>query len=304
MKHSAVIFEYFSLLKPLDETFSSDFRIFLIAHASRWNMWADVDGIWMYLVAWGTAFGLPYLIALPDLPWLTLPSIRLCNQGVFSALASCRTSSWRQCIPERKMSRIAVYSSGHKSFWNRRSVKSWEELTGGSLFMVVLSTTLMGTRNGLELSVVIVVLKWSRSLYLDGFSNPQNSYVQYTCYMELENRPWEKETLFQTIHFLRFHLYFLGFVYMLLLLLLSLLSLLFTFVNDWLALIVRCGAIAGFCTGHRASDSEAEAEASHQGSICRHDCQSSWRPKLADTSATKVQRFVKFHTNPRFSHVE
>ena len=56
MKHSAVIFKYFSLLKPLDETFSSDFRIFLIAHASRRNMWADVDGIWMYLVAWGTAF--------------------------------------------------------------------------------------------------------------------------------------------------------------------------------------------------------------------------------------------------------
>ena len=50
---------------------------------------------------------------------------------------------------------------------------------------------------------------------------------------------------------------------------------LFKSVNDWLAWLVRCGVIADFCTGHRAGDSEAEAEASHQGSICRHDCQSS-----------------------------
>ena len=34
--------------------------------------------------------------------------------------------------------------------------------------MVVLSTTIKGTRNELELSVVILVLKWSRSLYLNG----------------------------------------------------------------------------------------------------------------------------------------
>ena len=45
----------------------------------------------------------------------------------------------------------------------------------------------MGARDGLELSVVILVLKWSRSIFRNGVWQPIK--LIYTVYMEPENCP-------------------------------------------------------------------------------------------------------------------